>query len=245
MTEGVRLQKYLARAGVSSRRHAEELIRTGRVQLNGAVVTAMGLRVRPGVDRVAVDGRTVRAAAAVWIALHKPRGVVSTRRDPEGRRTVYDLLPPAHRRLFHVGRLDHDSAGLLLLTNEGEGANRLLHPRYGVEREYEIEVEGVPGREALERLRSGVVLDDGLARAHDVRTLPARPGAGRLRLIMVEGRNREVRRMLEAVGHRVLGLRRVRYGPIRLGDLPPGEWRVLDRSELEAIRLLGRPDVRS
>jgi 23S rRNA pseudouridine2605 synthase len=245
MTEGVRLQKYLARAGVASRRQAEELIRAGRVRLNGAVVTEMGTKIRPGEDRVTVDRRDVEPAPALWIALHKPRGVVSTRRDPQGRRTVYDLLPPTHRRLFHVGRLDLDSEGLLLLTNDGENAHRLLHPRYGAARVYDVEVEGRPDPETLDRLKRGVTLEDGLARAHDVRALRAPAGAGRLRLTLREGRKREVRRMLEAVGHPVVRLRRVQYGPVRLGDLPVGAWRPLATAELAALRADAPPRRRS
>jgi 23S rRNA pseudouridine2605 synthase len=245
MTEGVRLQKYLSQAGVASRRQAEVLIRAGRVRLNGVVVTELGTKVRPGADRVMVDGREVAQARPVWIALHKPRGVVSTRRDPQGRRTVYDLLPPAHRRLFHVGRLDLDSEGLLLLTNEGEAAHRLLHPRYGVERVYEVEVDGRPARATLERLTRGVPLEDGVARAHGVRALRGAPGRGRLRLALREGRKREVRRMLEAVGHPVVRLVRVQYGPVRLGDLPAGAWRPLAAPELAALRADAPPQRRS
>jgi 23S rRNA pseudouridine2605 synthase len=241
MTAGIRLQRYLSSAGVASRRASEDLIRAGRVSLNGEVVTEMGVRVRPGKDRVSVDGRPVHAVPPVWIAVHKPRAVVSTRSDPQGRRTVYDLLPPDYHGLFHVGRLDYDSEGLLLLTNEGEAANRLLHPRFEVEREYEAEVEGVPRRAALGRLMRGVELEDGPARADEARVVDRQKDeSARVRLTLREGRNREVRRLLEAVGHPVRRLKRVRYGPIELGDLAPGDWRRLTRAEQAAIRRGGR-----
>ncbi|MGH7507408.1 MAG: pseudouridine synthase [Longimicrobiales bacterium] len=241
MSEGVRLQKFLSRAGVASRRRSEELIRAGRVRLNGEVVREMGVRIHPRRDEVVVDGRRVQTAPALWIAVHKPEGVVITRSDPEGRRTVYDLLPPSARKLFHVGRLDYGSAGLLLLTNEGEVANRLLHPRYGVDRVYEVEVDGRPTESTLRRLKSGVALEDGTGRAHAVRRIDEVDGGGsRLRITLREGRNREVRRMLEAVGHPVRRLVRVRYGPIRLGDLPSGRWRRLTPAEIATLRATGR-----
>lgn len=227
----VRLQKLLARAGVASRRSAEDYIRAGRVRVNGKVVERMGVTVDPARDEVRVDGRVVRAEEAVWVALNKPAGYVTTRRDPQGRPTVYDLLPRELHRLFHVGRLDTASEGLLLLTNDGDVANRLLHPRYRTDRVYEVEVEGELAGPAVARLRSGIPLEDGVARAVAVRVLPASPHRSRLRLTMREGRNREVRRMFEVLGHRVLRLRRVRYGPIRLVDLRAGEWRVLTREE--------------
>lgn len=240
MAPRVRLQKFLSQAGIASRRAAEQLIREGRVRLNGSVVTELGVQVDPGADRVEVEGRPVEAAAPVWVALHKPAGLLSTRRDPEGRPTIYDALPARFRSLFYVGRLDRDSEGLLLLTNDGEAANRLQHPRYEVDREYEVEVEGKLSRRTLARLLHGVLLEDGLARAADVAVLGgAPPGVTRVRIVMREGRKREVRRMIEALGHQVRRLVRVRYGPIRLGALPSGDWRRLTRSEVERIRRTG------
>ena len=239
----MRLQKYLAQAGVSSRRGAEEMIRQGRVRLNGDVVREMGVRVAAG-DRVAVDGREVAPEPARWILLHKPPGYVTTREDTHGRPTVYDLLPTGLRTLFHVGRLDLDSEGLLLLTNEGGVANRLMHPRHGVDRVYVVDVVGrlEPAQRAA--LLEGVELDDGVARAHAVEVLQraaASGGAGaephtRVRVTMREGRKREVRRLFDAVGHPVRRLVRERLGPIELGDLAPGEWRELERDEVEALR---------
>ena len=238
MGAGVRLQKFLAQAGVSSRRGAEELITAGRVRVNGAVVTELGTRVDPARDVVAVDRQRVRSATTAWLAVHKPIGYLSTRRDPQGRRTLYDLLPPQQQRLFYVGRLDRDSEGLILLTNDGDTAHRLLHPRYGVEREYEVELDSDIAEEALQRLTRGIVLEDGMARAERAERL----ARGRVRLTLREGKKREVRRMLEVVGHRVTRLRRVRYGPIRLGTLPLGDWRTLSAREVAALQRLARAD---
>lgn len=232
----VRLQKFLSQAGVASRRAAEELIRVGRVRVNGAVVTELGVKVEPERDAVEVDGKPVRPAGATWIAVHKPRGVVSTRRDPEGRRTVYDVVPPRMRRLFHVGRLDRDSEGLMLLTNDGDAAHRLLHPRFEVEREYEVEVERRLDPQTRRRLLEGVPLEDGVARAIRVSRVAApHGGPPRVRVVLREGRKREVRRLFEAVGNPVLRLVRVRYGPVALGDLAPGAWRPLTAAEVARI----------
>jgi len=224
----MRLQKFLAQAGVASRRGAEALIAAGRVAVNGQPITVPGTNVDPEVDEVRVDGIPVRARAIEWLALHKPPGYVSTRHDPQGRRTLYDLLPAGLRHLFSVGRLDADSEGLILLTNDGDAAQRLLHPRYQVERDYEVEVAGTPDGAALQHLLDGVELEDGPARALRVRRL----GLQRIELTLREGRKREVRRMLAALGFPVRRLRRTRYGPVALGNLPPGQWRRLEPHEL-------------
>ncbi len=240
--EAIRLQVYLARAGVSSRRGGEDLIRAGRVAVNGKIEREMGSRVVPGRDTVAVDGAEVDLAPTEWVALHKPPGYVTTRTDRYGEKTVYDLLPAELGHLFHVGRLDRESEGLLLLTNEGPVANRLLHPRYGVTKEYLATVHGgeVSG-ETLRRLEGGVMLDDGEARARAAELgSPDPAGFPRIRLVLLEGRKREVRRLLSAVGHPVRRLVRERFGPLRLGDLPAGEWRRLDREEIGALRGIGR-----
>ncbi|HEX2166762.1 MAG TPA: pseudouridine synthase [Longimicrobiales bacterium] len=232
---GIRLQKFLSQAGVASRRSSEELIVEGRVSINGRVTSELGVRVQPS-DDVRVDGKRIRRAASQWYALHKPRGYMSTRSDPQGRQTLYDLVPPPMRRLFYVGRLDFDSEGLILLTNDGDTAHRLLHPRYGIDREYDVQLEEPVDDSALEQLRLGVQLDDGRAQARSVR----RKGGNRVVLTLQEGRKREVRRMFAELGYRVVRLRRVRYGPIRLGDLHPGEWRALDERELESLRRVKR-----
>jgi 23S rRNA pseudouridine2605 synthase len=177
----------------------------------------------------------------VWIALNKPRGYVCTRRDPQHRRTVYELLPAEFHALFTVGRLDADSEGLLLLTNDGDAANRLLHPRYGVQREYVADVEGSVAADELRQLVRGVELDDGTAQARDARRISAWQGGTRVRLILAEGRKREVRRMLEAVGHPVKRLRRDRYGPVNLGKLRPGEWRRLPERVIERLGRVREP----
>lgn len=241
MPEEMRLQKYLSRAGVASRRAAEALIVSGRVRVNGQVVTELGVKVDPERDEVAVDGRRVRLAHPVWIALHKPTGYVSTRKDPEGRPTIYDLLPEKYHGLFYVGRLDLNSEGLLLLTNQGDVAHRLMHPSYEIERVYDVVVRGEVGDEAIARLREGVELEDGIARAERVKLRrPPQQGTSRLVLTLKEGRNREVRRMLRAVGHGVIRLRRIRYGPVKLGDLESGAWRRLRREEVDALSAVGR-----
>lgn len=234
--EKIRLQAYLARAGLASRRASEELIREGRVTVNGRTA-AVGSSVDPRRDIVRVDRKVVKPKTAEWIALYKPRGYVTTRDDPGGRRTVYDLLPDYLHHLFHVGRLDRDSSGLLLLTNDGATANRLLHPRYRTLKEYRADVEGLPSDETLRQLVEGVELEDGMAHAVSVEvTGQVGPGIFRLRIEMEEGRNREVRRMLEAVGHPVRRLFRRSFGPVQIGKLRPGKWRRLTPEEVEALR---------
>ncbi len=235
-----RLQKFLSQAGVASRRKAEELIVAGRVRVNGAPARELGTKVDPTRDVVEVDGARVEVAGTQWLAVHKPRGYVTTRQDPEGRPTVYELVPAEYRGLFYVGRLDYDSEGLVLLTNDGETANRLMHPRYGTERVYEVEVAGQVSPAALRELRAGVELEDGRARAEAVARLKAPPGRSRVRLTLLEGRNREVRRLFRAVGHTVERLVRVSYGPVRLGGLAPGKWRKLTGNEMLALSAAGR-----
>jgi len=239
-TEGERLARFLAHAGVASRRHAEELIAGGRVQVNGVIVTAQGTRIDSAHDTVSVDGKVVVAASKhVYLLLHKPVGYVSTASDPQGRPTVLDLLPPELRRLrvYPVGRLDIDTSGLLLLTNDGEFALRLTHPRYAVEKQYHVLVQGYPEEATLEALRKGVEISEDDGRMH--RTVPAqvrrllRVGEDCwLELRIHEGRKRQVRRMLAAVGHRVLQLKRVGVGPLKLGDLGEGKWRCLSEEEV-------------
>lgn len=184
-----------------------------------------------------VDGDLVTLQPFEWVVLHKPRGYVTTRDDPSGRRTIYDLLPAELHHLFHVGRLDRDSSGIILLTNEGETANRLLHPRYGTTKEYLADVEGRPAYEDLLRLVEGIELEDGLAQAVEVEDLgEAESGGGQIRIVLEEGRNREVKRMLEAIGHPVRSLYRRRFGPIAVGRLRRGDWRRLTPNEIEQLR---------
>jgi 23S rRNA pseudouridine2605 synthase len=239
----MRLAKHLAHAGVASRRAAEALIAAGRVRVDGELVLDPARDVDDG-NRVQVDGKLLAGPEQrVVYAVHKPLGVLSTVRDTHGRPTVVELVASERRRLYPVGRLDADSSGLILLTNDGALAQRLTHPRYEVPKTYRVRLAGGPVSErALRALRAGVRLDDGPAAPARVRRLPADPGSAgeRLELTIGEGRNRQVRRMCEAVGHPVLALRRVAFGPLRLGDLPPGAHRRLDEAELRELRRAGR-----
>lgn len=234
----VRLQKYLSRAGVASRRAAERLIAAGRVRVDGAVVTELGSRVVPGLQTVEVDGRRAELDPPRWLALHKPPGYVCTRDDPAGRPTVYNLLPDGEvQKLFHVGRLDLLSEGLLLLTNEGDVANRLLHPRYATPRQYEVVVRAPAPPRLAERLLEGVELEDGRAAATEAAVLPGREPGERLVLItLCEGRNREIRRIMERLGATIRSLKRVAFGPVMLGALPPGGHRPLSAEEIRELR---------
>ncbi len=237
----MRLQKYLARAGVASRRASEELIREGRVTVDGEVVSVMGTRIDPDASVVEVDGRVVRLEPSRWIMLHKPPGYLCTRSDPDGRPTVYELIGAELASLFHVGRLDYMSEGMLLFTNEGTVAEQLLHPRNRVLRSYEVTVAGPIPRDVGTRLRNGVELDDGPARVDDFRVRRGpRPDQVLLELSLREGRNREVRRMMEAVGLTIHALKRVAFGPVELGDLPRGSWRSLDAGEVDRLRTMTR-----
>ncbi|MGW8266376.1 MAG: pseudouridine synthase [Longimicrobiales bacterium] len=230
------MQKYLSGAGVASRREAESLILEGRVRVNGKIVRTLGSKVVPGRDRVELDGEVVARAPVRWVLLNKPRGAVTTRRDPRGRRTVFDLLPPWAGDLRYVGRLDLLTEGLLLLTSEGDVLHRLTHPSFEVEREYEVWVQDRPGPGTVRHLLRGVELEDGAARAERVEIKGKTREGIVMSLVLREGRNREVRRLMEAVGLPVLRLRRVRFGPIRLGTLGSGEWRELTKREIRALR---------
>jgi 23S rRNA pseudouridine2605 synthase len=223
---------------VASRRGADALIASGAVRVNGRVAPATGMLVDPAGDRVSVDGRPVEARPQHhYLVLHKPAGVLVTTRDPQGRPTVFDLVGDAGAaRLFAVGRLDAGTTGLVLLTDDGGLANRLAHPRHKVAKEYVAVVAGVPGERDLRHLRQGVRLDDGLTLPAAADVLDSARGRSRVRLVIREGRNRQVRRMLEAVGHPVQELSRTALGPIRLGRLRPGSWRRLRPIELSALR---------
>ena len=225
----MRLNAYLARAGVASRRAAEELIRAGRVRVNGEVA-GLATFVEPS-DRVELDGRPLVPEALAYVLLHKPAGVVTTASDPHGRPTVVDLVDLG-QRVVPVGRLDADTTGALLLTNDGPLAHRLAHPRYQVDKVYEAEVEGEPDDEALRRLAEGVELDDGLTAPAGVRRL----GRSRLELTLHEGRKHQVKRMCEAVGHPVKRLHRRAYAGLTLDGVAPGRWRELSEAEVAALR---------
>jgi 23S rRNA pseudouridine2605 synthase len=228
--DGERLQKVLARAGLGSRRACEELIEDGLVTVDGEVAV-LGRRVDPETARIEVEGVPVSVRSGlVYYLLNKPRGVVTTASDPQGRPTVVELVPD-EPRVFPVGRLDRDSEGLLLLTNDGDLTHRLTHPSFGVDKEYLAEVEGQPSRGALRRLRDGVELDDGPTAPAKVASL----APNLLRITIHEGRNRQIRRMCEAVGHPVVRLVRTRIGPLAERHLKPGEWRPLDPEEVWAL----------
>jgi 23S rRNA pseudouridine2605 synthase len=238
----MRLNAFLARAGVASRRRADELIRDGRVRVNGErgeLNTVVGAR-----DVVEVDGNRVERQPLVYVLLNKPTGVVTTTSDPQGRPTVVDLVD--HEvRVVPVGRLDADTSGALLLTNDGQLAHRLAHPRYGVPKVYDADVEGSPSPAELEALRKGVELEDGKSAPAGVRIIRRGSRVSRLEITLHEGRNRQVRRMCEAVGHPVQSLHRRRYAGLRLVDLGPGQWRELTADEVAALRELAasEPDA--
>jgi len=239
-----RLQKLLAEAGIASRRGAERLIEAGRVRVNGRVVTERGAKADPESDRIEVDGHPLPPAQPrAYLLLHKPAGYLTTRVDPRGRATVFALLPDLGVRLHPVGRLDADTEGLLLLTSDGALTYGLTHPRHGVPRVYEAWVEGRIPPGALAALRGGVLLEDGPAVPTEVRLLGHAGGTSRLRVTLTEGRYREVRRMIQAVGLRVRRLVRVGFGPIRLGRLRVGQSRPLTPAEVEALwaAVTGRP----
>jgi 23S rRNA pseudouridine2605 synthase len=231
-----RLNKLLAHAGVGSRRKCEGLINAGRVTVDGRVVRELGTKVEPGKQRVAVDGQPIRQERPVYWMLHKPRGYLCTNYDPARRPLALDLVPHISQRVYTVGRLDEASEGLLLLTNDGELANRLMHPRFGVEKTYLVQVVGNPTAEDLRQLLKGVYLSDGHVKARSVKRERKSGASVWLRIVLNEGKNREIRRMLARLGHKVLRLRRIAVGPVQIGSLASGKARRLTGAELEALR---------
>ncbi len=241
-----RLHKRIAASGLCSRRAAEQLILQGRVAVNGAVVTQLGTKVGPD-DRIEVDGQPIARPKKVALVMNKPEGVLTTLSDPRGRRTVAHLLPRLDVTVKPVGRLDMDTSGVLLFTNDGELAARLTHPRYGVVKEYRAEVSGVPDEQDLDRLRKGVYIEGGRTAPAEAELIGTRKGgeASVVLLRIHEGRNRQVRKMMEAVGHPVQKLRRTRFGPITAARMAPGECRMLGHEELNRLReLVGLPPER-
>lgn len=232
----MRLQKYMAQCGVASRRHAEELIRQGRVKVNGQTITEMGVLVSPK-DKVEVNGRLIKQEKRmVYIMLNKPAGYVTTVSDPEGRRTVLDLVKDVEERIYPVGRLDYDTTGLLLLTNDGSFAHACTHPGKEITKTYIAEVSGMPSNDALHTLRRGVRLDGVMTAPADVDVLELKDKSTVLKIVIHEGKNRQVKRMCEAVGHPVIKLKRTSVGKLSLGDLKPGQWRYLSPQEVKLVR---------
>ena len=230
----MRLNRFLAAAGLGSRRHCDELIAAGRVTINGNTCTDFSVEPNPR-DHVKVNGKLVHVAPPLTIMLHKPAGFVSTRRDPRARDTIFDLLPAKFSRLFNIGRLDAQTEGLLLLTNDGDLAQRLTHPRYEIEKEYEVILDRPWDPGLTSKLLRGIFLDGQRARIARLHTI----SPTHLRVVIAQGINRQIRRMFEAVGYRVKRLVRIRIGPVRLGDLPRGHWRALKKRELESFEKRG------
>jgi 23S rRNA pseudouridine2605 synthase len=232
-----RLNKLLAHAGVGSRRHCDALIRAGRVAVDGQPVHDLGTKVDPETHQLSVDGRPVDLEQPVYWLVNKPRGVVCTNHDPAGRMRAIDLVPHVDQRVYTVGRLDEMSEGLLLLTNDGDLAFRLMHPRFGVEKTYLVQVQGQPSKADLAQLVRGVWLTEGKVRARRVKRLKRQGESTWLRIVLAEGKNREIRRMLARLGHKVLTLKREAIGPVRLDRLPKGKARRLSGAELQALKL--------
>lgn len=231
-----RLQKVIAQAGIASRRKAEQLISAGRVRVNGETVTELGTKVDEARDVIEVDGRVIKAEDKHTYLFYKPKKVITSLSDPRGRKTVADYFRDVPVRLYPVGRLDYDTEGLLLMTNDGELANRLMHPRFEIEKSYLALVQGVPNESALSRLAKGVALEDGVTAPARVSTVRAMPKTAWIRLVIREGRNRQVRRMCEAVGHPVKKLIRERIGFLRAGGLKPGQYRALTVDEMKKLK---------
>lgn len=233
-----RIQKILAKAGMASRREAEKIILEGRVTVNGKVVQ-LGAKADPEKDHIKVDGKRIpRPEPKITLVLNKPRGYLSTVKDPKGRPTVMDLLGKIKWRLYPLGRLDFDAEGLLLLTNDGEIAYHLTHPKFSISRTYWVKIQGVPGEKKLELLKKGIRLEDGVAKAHSVQILREREKNSWIQITVKEGRTHLVKRLFAAIGHPVLKLKRIEFGPIRLGNLPTGHFRFLTPEEQEQLRRL-------
>jgi 23S rRNA pseudouridine2605 synthase len=236
-----RLNKLLAHAGVGSRRQCDALIRAGRVAVDGRPVHDLGTKLDPEAHQLTVDGNPVCLERSVYWLVNKPRGVVCTNHDPAGRTRAIDLVPHVEQRVYTVGRLDEMSEGLLLLTNDGDLAHRLMHPRFGVEKTYLVQVQGQPSKGDLDQLLRGVWLAEGKVRAHRVKRVKRQGESTWLRIVLAEGKNREIRRMLARLGHKVLTLKREAIGPVHLDRLPKGKARRLSGPELETLRQSVRP----
>ena len=237
-----RLQKVLASAGIGSRRHCEEYIRDGRVTVDGQTVTELGIKVDSQAQKVCVDGERIKFQKKQYFLVNKPIGVVCSNNDPQGRPRVIDLLPPWHGRLFSVGRLDETSEGLLIVTNDGELAHSLAHPRFQVERVYRCIIAGIPTDETFKQLRQGLHFTEGKFRMRDVRRLKANGKSTLVEVILTEGQNREVRRLFARVGHKVLKLKRTAFGPMKIGELESAAYRPLTPSEVRVLKQYAASD---
>jgi len=230
----IRLQRLLASAGFGSRRQCEDLIETGRVEIDGSIVTQLGSVVDPKTQKVKVDGVLLKKQKLVYYAVNKPVGFVTTNRDPQGRPRVIDLVPPSER-VFPVGRLDRSSEGLLLLTNDGELSQKLTHPKFGVRKVYRVTVAGKVDFESMKKMRQGIYIAEGFVKVEGAKLLKTRSRATEMEIILREGKNREIRRILARLGHKVQTLRRIAVGPLKLGDLPQGAYRLLSTQEVDKL----------
>ncbi len=231
----MRLQKFLAEAGVASRRSSEQIILQGRVTVNGTAVRQLGTKIQPGKDKIAVDGQPVKTRRKLYVALHKPPGYLCTRRDPSARHSIAELLPREWDMLYSVGRLDRESEGLIFLSNDGAFSLRLTHPRYGTRKTYRVTVEGRVESVVLHRFVQGVTDGADLLKARSARLVSANNTRSVVEVVLAEGKNREIRRLFASVGLTVLRLQRVQIGPIKLGELPAGKWRTLTESEIKSL----------
>lgn len=234
-----RLNKFLAHAGVGSRRHCDQLIAAGRIKVDGEVVTELGTQIDPDKHRVTADDHPVRAEKLVYWAVNKPRGYLCTNHDPAGRPRAIDLVPHVDQRVYTVGRLDEDSEGLLLLTNDGDLAQQLMHPKFGIDKTYEVQVVGTPSTDDLKQLTTGIWLSDGRVKARSAKRFKRQGESTWLRIVLNEGKNREIRRMLAKQNHKVIRLKRVAIGPIQLDRLPKGKARKLGLDEINLLRKIG------
>ncbi|RLB03061.1 MAG: pseudouridine synthase [Deltaproteobacteria bacterium] len=232
---GVRLQKIIARSGRASRREAEKLIVSGKVTVNDITVTELGTRAIPGVDIIKVNGEEIRTEELTYMVLYKPRFCVTTMKDPQNRRCIGDLLKKWPVRLYPVGRLDYDAEGLLMCTNDGELSYRLQHPKFGVEKVYEVKLSGNPSREALRKLLKGVKLEEGIARADKLKLIRYTERNCWIQITLHQGWNRQIKRMGQAIGHPVLKIKRIGYGPLTLAGLRAGESRILTQNEVKTL----------
>lgn len=237
----LRLQRVMASAGIGSRRECELIIEEGRVEIDGQVVTTLGVKVDPNKQEIYVDAEKLTVQRLQYFILNKPPGILSTSSDPSGRPRVIDLIK-TDKRVYNVGRLDQSSEGLILVTNDGELANQLTHPSYGVEKKYHVQVVGIPAAADLRKLEEGVYIAEGLARATKAKFLKRATGGCWLEIVLAEGRNREIRRMLAGIGHKVRTLKRVSIGPLRLGDLPRGAHRALTSAEIKLLKKAPSPE---